>query len=149
MEASVDGPFGRARLVLSLPTCDVIAAYRKKCGADVSRWFGDLPEIYLFECEETRYRFWRPVSIAGDGAFYTYLSGLWQDYYRPERWEYPFVRRLIDRSCRVLEVGCGRGFFLKSIEDRVAGGMGIEFNVDAIAGKVTRLDIVNTPVERI
>src|SRR5262245_17387445 len=113
MEMTTDGPFGASRLVLSLPTGDIVAAYRKKCGADVSRWFGDLTELHMFECQQTGYRFWRPSSIAGDEQFYRYLSSKWPNYYRSERWEYPLVREMLTESDRLIEVGCGRGFFLK------------------------------------
>lgn len=149
METTIDGPFGKARHVLSLPTGDVVASYRRKCGADVARWFGELREIRLFECDETGYRFWRPASIAGDEQFYKYLGGLSRDYYHAERWEYPFVRDLLTPSDHVIEVGCGRGFFLRSIEDRVAEAMGVEFNREAIANKATRFDVVDAPIERV
>jgi len=149
VKATIAGPFGKASHVLSLATGDVVASYRRKCGADVARWFGELREIHLFECNETGYRFWRPASVAGDEQFYKYLGGLKRDYYHPERWEYPLVRSMLARSDLVIEVGCGRGFFLRSIEDRVAEAMGVEFNREAIATKATRFDIVDATIERI
>lgn len=147
--AAIDGPFGKARLVLSLPTGDIIASYRRKCGADVAPWFGALRQLHLFECTQTGYRFWHPTSVAGDERFYEYLAERWPDYYHAERWEYPFVRKRLVKSDRVIEVGCGRGFFLRSIEGRVADAAGLEFNRAAIAAKVTRFDIVKTPIERV
>ncbi|MGH6968982.1 MAG: methyltransferase domain-containing protein [Stellaceae bacterium] len=149
METTIDGPFGSAALVLSLPTGDVVASYRRKCGADVAPWFGDLREIHLFECRATGYRFWRPAAIAGDERFYRYIAGLWPDYYHAERWEYPFVRRLAAPSDRVIEIGCGHGFFLHSLEGRVADALGVEFNRAAIAVKTTRFTIVESTIERI
>jgi len=147
--ATTDGPFGPADLVLSVPVGDVIAAYRRKCGADVAPWFGSLREIRLFECRATGYRFWRPASIAGDEEFYRHLTRQAPDYYHAERWEYPFVRRLATRSDRVLEIGCGRGFFLRSLEGRVADAIGIEFNRAAIDDKVTRFPIVDSAIEQV
>jgi len=149
VEATIDGPFGPAALVLSLPIGDVIASYRRKCGADVAPWFGDLREIHLFECRATGYRFWRPASVAGDERFYHYIAGLWPDYYHAERWEYPFVRRLVAPSDRVIEIGCGRGFFLRSLEGKVAEALGVEFNREAIAAKTTRFAVVDSPIARI
>jgi SAM-dependent methyltransferase len=148
-ESTIDGPFGKSSLVLTVPVADIAAIYRMKCRADVTPWFHGLEEIGLFECQRTGYRFWRPESIAGDEAFYRYLAGLWPDYYRSERWEYPLVRDRLRETDRLLEVGCGRGFFLRSIEDRIKTALGLEFNAEAIDGKVTRVDIANMPVDRL
>jgi len=145
----IDGPFGRSNLVLSVPTGDLVAAYRRKCGVDVSPWFGALSEIHLFECAETGYRFWRPGSIAGDEDFYKLLAEHWPDYYRSERWEYPFVRASLSRADRVLEVGCGRGFFLASLEGWIADALGLELNPEAIATKATRFEILRATIERL
>ena len=148
MAATTDGPFGPADFVLSLPVADVVAAYRRKCDADVAPWFGSLREIQLFECRATGYRFWRPAAIAGDERFYRYLAQQWPDYYHAERWEYPFVRRLATPSDRVLEIGCGRGFFLRSLEGRIADAIGLEFNRAAIDDKVTRFPIIESAIEQ-
>ena len=142
-----EGPFGPARPVVSLPVEDVIAKYREKCGADVARWFGGNREIHLYECAATGYRFWRPESIAGDEAFYRHLSALWRDYYRTDRWEYALVRPLLPAGARVLEVGCGRGYFLRSIEGQARDALGLELNKRAIADKVTRFEVVAQPVD--
>lgn len=147
--ATIDGPFGPADLVLALPVGDIIAAYRRKCGADVAPWFGGVREIQLFECRATGYRFWRPASIAGDEGFYHCLARVWPDYYHAERWEYPFVRQLAARSDRVLEIGCGRGFFLRSLEGRVTDAIGVEFNHEAITNKVTRFPITESTIEQV
>ncbi len=144
----IEGPFGPAAQILAFPTGDVVAAYRRKCGADIARWFEGIPELHLFECRATGYRFWRPASVAGDEAFYAYLSGIWPGYYHEDRWEYPLVRNVVPPSARVLEVGCGRGFFLRSLEDKIADGMGLELNTGAISNAVTRFPIVNETIEQ-
>jgi len=149
MAATTDGPFGPADLVLSLPVGDVVAAYRRKCGADVAPWFGSLREIQLFECRATGYRFWRPASIAGDEGFYRHLMRQSPDYYHAERWEYPFIQQLATQPDRVLEIGCGRGFFLRSLEGRVTDAIGIEFNRAAIDSKVTQFPIVESAIEQV
>jgi 2-polyprenyl-3-methyl-5-hydroxy-6-metoxy-1,4-benzoquinol methylase len=46
----------------------------------------------------------------------------------------------------VLEVGCGRGYFLKKIEDKVASAEGVELNTEAAANKVTRAPVHTKPL---
>ncbi len=147
MADEIPGPFGPAMKIDSVPVRDILAAYYMKCRADVRRSFGDLQTIDLFECRNTGYRFWRPVSVAGDEEFYRLLSAAWPNYYRDERWEYPLARNLIKPASKVLEVGCGRGYFLRSIEPLAAGAVGLELNQEAIANKVTRHPMSCTTIE--
>lgn len=133
-----DAPAQRLR---TLPTREVAARYFAKCGLDISPWLAGQSELDLFECERTGMRFWRPCEAAGDEAFYRALSAAWPGYYRQERWEYATARRWLSPADRVLEVGCGRGWFLKSIEGQVASASGLELNREAIADRVTRFDV--------
>jgi 2-polyprenyl-3-methyl-5-hydroxy-6-metoxy-1,4-benzoquinol methylase len=148
MMPSVTSPFDApARQVASLPAAALIARYREKCGVDISRSLAGIDELSLDECERTGYRFWRPEAAAGDEAFYQALSAAWPNYYRTERWEYPAARRLLRARERVLEVGCGRGWFLRSLEGRVASATGLELNREAIANKVTRFEVQNQLID--
>lgn len=147
MAEEIAGPFGVAVKTGSLPVADILAAYYTKCRADVSASFGDVRSIDLFECRSTGYRFWRPVSVAGDEQFYHLLSAAWPNYYRDERWEYPFARNLIGAASKVLEVGCGRGYFLRSIEPLAADAIGLELNQEAIANKVTKYPMSQATIE--
>jgi 2-polyprenyl-3-methyl-5-hydroxy-6-metoxy-1,4-benzoquinol methylase len=146
-EPEIAGPFGPARKILDFSVADILAAYRWKCGADVSRSFKALSEINLYECQVTGYKFWRPEYIAADEQTYQLLSASWPGYYRTERWEYSFVRRALRTANSVLEVGCGRGYFLRSIESHVSTAVGLEFNNQAIDSRVTKFDIHPMTVE--
>lgn len=73
----------------------------------------------LWQCAETGLQFaWPP--LPGNAAFYEWLSGF-ESYYPGIRWEYGQVRRLIKPEkttsiLKVLDVGCGKGDFLRSID---------------------------------
>lgn len=144
----ITSPFGgEARKIQTLPTAHVVEMYRNKCGVDVSECFRGHNAIHLYECAQTGYRFWRPTEIAGDESFYRLLSQSWPAYYRTERWEYPIVRKALRNSHLLLEIGCGRGYFLKSVEGRISDATGLEFNREAIANKVTRFPIQAQSIE--
>lgn len=142
-------PFGMpSRVVRTLDSARLIEMYFEKCGVDVSRCFSGVSEVTLYECDATGMRFWRPASIAGDEAFYKALSDTWPNYYKEDRWEYSDARAaLAGGPKRVLEVGCGRGFFLRSLEPLGHEVMGLEFNASAIANKVTKAEIRKQFVE--
>lgn len=139
---SIESPFeGEAILTQTLATKFIIELYRRKCGVDVSYQFRNLDYIGLYECMKTGYKFWRPELVAGDEEFYRVLSSSWKAYYRVERWEYPLVRRMLRGNQSLLEVGCGRGHFLKSVENSIKYGAGIELNQIAIREKVTNFPV--------
>lgn len=141
-------PFdGEAVLLQKVPVDFVVEQYKRKCGVDVSPQFGSLSSIGLYECAKTGYRFWRPEEAAGDESFYIEISRAWENYYREERWEYSHVRKSLAGTERLLEIGCGKGYFLRSIESRVKFATGLEFNEEAIRNKVTVADVLHTPVE--
>ena len=144
-------PFGAdSHLVGTIASQSLVSAYLNKFGMDISRFFHDLTDINLYECSSTGMRFWRPASLAGDENFYHEISHKMQNYYKTDRWEYADARSAIGtQKKRVLEVGCGRGFFLKSLEPMGYTAIGIELNNSAIAEKVTQFEIRNQTLESI
>jgi len=136
-------PFGsQATLVKTFPVDRLAGMYVEKCGLDVRRHFSGLREISLYECPATGMRFWRPISIAGDRQFYEEISRLFANYYKTDRWEYSAARAAIDQpDARVLEVGCGQGYFLQSLEPLGHTAVGLELNDPAIVNKVTRFEV--------
>ena len=141
-------PFGsEAMLLQTVPVDFIVEQYKRKCGIDVSLQFGTLKRIGLYVCVETGYRFWRPEEIAGDESFYGSISSAWKNYYRKERWEYPHVRKFLTGKEKLLEIGCGKGYFLQSIESQVKIPTGLELNKEAIRNKVTSAEILHAPIE--
>lgn len=144
----IASPFGGdAHLRQTILTKSLIKSYKQKCDVDVTWCFQGLPEIGLYECSRTGYKFWRPEAVAGDETFYHLLSRAWPNYYREERWESSLARRLLEGKKSLLEIGCGRGYFLRSVEGLVDDAIGIEFNQDAIRNKVTEFSILPSMIE--
>jgi SAM-dependent methyltransferase len=143
---TVEGPFGPARHLVSISSRHIASLYQVKCGFDVQP-FLPWEQLELYECQSTGYRFWRPAEAAGDETFYRDLSSAWPGYYRNWRWEYDHAAKLLSHTDSVVEIGCGRGYFLRSIEGNVARALGLELNRQAIAAKVCRSEIMALTVE--
>jgi len=138
MKNAIESPFGgKAVWRLAYPVRKIKARYELRCGMDVSEYFQGVESIDLYECTRTGYLFWHPGSLAGDERFYQHLPSYLSDYYSTERWEYRKARRYLSGAKKVLEVGCGQGWFLKSLETCGISGVGLEYNGEAISGKVT------------
>lgn len=143
-------PFGGdSKLLLKLHVSELKRRYIDKCGIDISFAFGDVNYAELHQCKTTGYKYWLPPELAGKDDFYRALSAAWPNYYRNTRWEYASSMNLVEKNDVCLEVGCGRGYFLKSIESRCKKSVGIEFNKEAIDQKVCNSDILDLDISEL
>jgi SAM-dependent methyltransferase len=90
--------------------------YGKKPPAEVVE-----SDYSLWRCAETGLEFAWPM-LPGNALFYEWVSSF-ASYYPGIRWEYGEVRRLLsqegamnNRDLKVLDVGCGKGDFLKGMD---------------------------------
>ncbi len=144
---NIEGPFGRAQKIEELDVAVLEKMYMERCGVSLNLRAIGVPTVELYKCVITGVRFWRPVEAAGDEEFYHALSAAWSTYYRDWRWEYAQALSLTSPRDRLLEIGCGRGYFLQHMEGKVAAAEGLELNNEAIANKVTRWPVHSRMVE--
>lgn len=121
-----------AILDFSIPSELIISKYQE-IGVEVSRFFNEVPRVDVFRCTKTGYRFYHPFSIFGDAQFYAELGKDMADYYVAGRWEHQKALTLINSDSKVLEVGCGSGFFLEQLHMKGAIAEGLELNPNALA----------------
>lgn len=126
----------------------IIAGYKDYLQMDVGAYFEGTQAIDLCDSNHIYdYRYYTPLSIAGDAAFYKQLQKE-ESYYKDDKWEYRKVLKLLEAPARVLEVGCGKGAFLKLLRQRGMEGIGLELNDACVSeGAATGLPILNELVE--
>lgn len=111
----------------SISVKEIIDQYKNQFDQDVSRYFVDMDFVKIFRCEKTRYRFYYPFTIIGDGAFYETLSINKNNYYH-SRWEHKVALNYARKSERWLEIGSGNSYFLKQLANRDVVCTGLELN---------------------
>lgn len=137
MVDQVISPFGGDSTFLDkMHVEDLARRYRMKCGLDILFAFNEIQYAKLYKCNKTEYKFWLPNELAGNEEFYKALSISWPNYYQTNRWEFRHCQELVRKEDVCLEVGCGRGYFLKSIESLCEYSIGLEYNSEAIEQKV-------------
>ncbi len=107
--------------------------YRHRYGVDVyAHLESPVPKVGgLYRCSATGYEFFYPQRLAGLSSLYEEMQ-MFPWYYEPWKWEHELARALLQDGGRVLEVGCGVGFFLKRIsEDLNVACTGLESNARA------------------
>jgi SAM-dependent methyltransferase len=120
---------GNTAQVGTVSTRWLVDEYDRQLGINVSRFFGDMPELSIRECDDTGYRYYYPLSVAGDADLYRELqSHPW--YYMELKWEHQVALLHVGPEMSVLEVGCGEGNFLQRLP---AKPVGLELNENAAA----------------
>jgi len=111
---------------------DIIQLYKLQLGIDVSRFFSGTNTFFLYQCNETGYRFYHPEGMVGDGEFYGLLQeSLAEDYYHEWKFENQLALDVINPGEKVLDIGCGIGNFLARAKEK-AVVTGLELNEKAI-----------------
>lgn len=106
--------------------------YKNEININVDRLFFGLKKVFLFQCEETQYRFYYPFSIIGDALFYKELSEKRSNYYS-QRWEHKKTLDYLKTNDFILEVGSGFGAFMSYLKNnKIENVQGIELNPLAI-----------------
>lgn len=81
------------------------------------------------------YRFYYPFYLVGRESLYQQLEKFdWN--YKVQKWEYERAIEYIPKGSRVLDVGCGRGAFVKIAARSGLNAHGLELNSPAV--KVAR-----------
>lgn len=106
--------------------------WRKVFGFNPFNQQSHIPTIEKLQCSECQLLFYNP-SIYGDSFFYELLSkNFW--YYEENKWEFDEAIKIIRKykPDSLLEVGCGKGFFLEKISSFVTEIQGLEINPEAL-----------------
>ncbi len=111
----------------------IIKKYQKKLHIDTSKYFIDIPNVSIYECIDSKYRFYFPLNISGDGQFYEQLQDNY-GYYLPWKWEHQIALENICKDNTLLEIGSARGAFIEGLIKHFGNQFvahGIELNSDA------------------
>jgi len=113
--------------ILDIPVEEIVSLYKNNHATDVRTHFDGIKTIEVYECNDSKLRFYYPI-ISGDGAFYEDLYSRFSAY-NAWKWEFSYAKNIIKPHSKVLEVGCGDGFFLEGIRSIEGVSVkGIDFN---------------------
>ncbi|NJL10542.1 MAG: methyltransferase domain-containing protein [Calothrix sp. SM1_7_51] len=108
----------------------IIEKYIQDYQIDVSLYFSEVDSLKIYRCLDTGYRFYFPLKPTGDGDLYEKLQE--QPWYYGIRWEHLTSENFVKANDLVLEIGCGRGYFLEKLSNKGILCTGLELNEDAV-----------------
>ncbi len=110
---------------------DLLKSYKKFIKIDIGYLINS--DIDYYECLKCGLRFYYPP-ITGDEIFYNALQKFdW--YYMDEKEEYHFVKEYISNNDKVLEVGSGKGAFVKYLSTDKYIGLDFSENAKKMAAE--------------
>ncbi|MBB1192503.1 hypothetical protein DNC80_02325 [Flavobacterium sp. SOK18b] len=126
---------------------ELVLGYQKQFNINVEKYFNGIKEVKVYECESTKYRFFYPFGIDGDGMFYESLQKFdW--YYMPWKWEHEMTMNLLKGNEKVLEVGCGGLGFMQHLSKAGFDVYGLELNLESVEkAKKNNLNVLPETVE--
>jgi len=138
----------RVEPLQKLDTRTLIRMWKEAFGIDTADEFGAVEEIQKLRCLDSGLMFYRPTQCAGGTRLYREL-GRHSWYYMEQKWEYDTVARHLPRQGRLLEVGCGKGFFLRKAVQKGWAVRGLELGAPAeTAPQDCEFSITGESVER-
>lgn len=111
---------------------------------DVTEELHGYKEIYLYQCNRTKLKFFYPPDVAGSDRLYEKLQRA-KFYYMKDKWEHRVALEDLVGCERILEIGSGFGAFVQICIDRGLNIKGIELNEAA----VVRAQQQGLPIERL
>jgi 2-polyprenyl-3-methyl-5-hydroxy-6-metoxy-1,4-benzoquinol methylase len=120
------------QLLKAYDSQDLITRWKRGFQIDITDELKQHPYLYLYQCNETKLKFFTPKDIVGSGYLYEQLEKFdW--YYMPRKWEHDAAIPDL-RGCQtVLEVGSGRGAFVNRLRtEHQLDAQGIELNSSAV-----------------
>jgi len=134
------------RLLDTFQVSKLIDDWRATFNIDISGELSDVREISLYRCQASQLDFFMPSSVAGSAQIYRCLQEFdW--IYMSEKWEFEEAIKDLVGCERILEIGCGPGFFVEKVTKSLKGSMikGIELNEVAIEQALRK----NLPIEKV
>lgn len=106
---------------------EIINQYKRQFNQDVGKYFVGVNSVKVYRCVKTKYRFYFPFTVIGDGEFYEALSNNKNNYYH-SRWEHKVALNYAKKHEKWLEIGSGNSYFLKQLANKEVISIGLELN---------------------
>lgn len=119
-------------LIKIIKVDELIASWKNNFQIDISKEYQNQILLYLYQCQETKLKFFIPLKLSGSSDLYSKLEKFdW--YYMPRKWEHDVALQDLKECKKVIEVGCGKGAFVKRLlEEKKLDAQGIELNKSAV-----------------
>ena len=119
-------------LLKVIPTEQLIHDWQHgRLHTDITNELHGHKEICLYQCNQTKLKFFYPTDIAGSDKLYEKLQNI-ASYYMTDKWEHRVALKDLVGCEKILEIGSASGAFVQACIDRGLNIRGIEINDAAV-----------------
>lgn len=139
-------PGAKIRFLDKFQSTKLINDWKTSFNIDISNELIGIQKISLYRCELSQLDFFTPFSAAGSERLYQDLNNFdW--FYIEEKWEFEEAIKDLLGCKKILEVGCGPGYFLGKATKKLKGSIikGIELSETTLK----RASKKNLSIERV
>jgi SAM-dependent methyltransferase len=110
---------------------DLVRQWRDVFAIDIEPELAQVEQVRECVCLDTGLVFYLPAEAAGSARLYERLEKFdW--YYMRDKWEHEEAMSDLARLERVLEIGCGPGWFVERLSQAGVDAVGIELSASAV-----------------
>lgn len=124
-------------LLKTIPSAKLINDWKNSFNIDISLELKGHNEIYLYQCNQTKIKFFAPLDIAGSSKLYEQLQKFYW-YYMSNKWEHQIALKDLSNCKKIIEIGSAFGDFVKSGIEAGLNIKGIELNEAAVVAARAR-----------
>lgn len=112
----------------------LIQDWKDEYNIDITNELHGHKQIYLYECNKSKLRFFVPFDVVGSERLYQQLEKNYNHYFST-KWEFEAAIEDLRDCANALEIGCGEGVFLDLLAKRnnKIKSEGVDINSKAIA----------------
>lgn len=112
---------------------DIINRWQSGFGIDIKNEFVNKEEdLFFYKCLDSGLFFFEP-KYEGSSNLYKELQSRFSWYYLEDKWEYKVALKEIKNYKTIIEIGCGKGTFIKKLQKKSKSSIiGLEYNEEAV-----------------
>lgn len=110
---------------------DIINGWMESFNIDIKNEMSGIEEIILYQCNQTKLRFFSPPAAVGSEDIYQKLQKF-EWYYMSNKWEFDCALKGLTGSNNILEIGSASGAFVKKGIESGLNVKGLELNEAAV-----------------
>jgi SAM-dependent methyltransferase len=118
-------------LLKEYPCLSLIKEWKDSFDIDISNEITFQSSIKMYQCIDTDLKFFTPIDFMGSENLYSQLSRFpW--YYLKDKWEYQAALKACKQFHKIIDIGCGKGEFIKLGKRYGIDILGIDMISDSI-----------------